>query len=262
LRQTMTTAPIMNGLTTTSDKSKMSNIDTSKFRPVTHVIFDMDGLLLDTESHYSQANQIVCKRYGREFTWEVKQLQMGRRSQDAARILVEHLQIPLTVEEYIIETRNILYELFPSAKLLPGAERLVRHFHAHNVPVCICTGSHEAAYELKTGSHKNLFEIFGNRVLWTADDPEVTRGKPAPDCFLISARRFFGPQVDPKDVLVFEDAPNGVEAALAANMQVVMVPEERVAPEIRQKATVCLNSLTEFKLEWFGLPPYDEKNNI
>jgi len=265
----MTTAPVIdislhdvNGVVVPLNKPKMPNIDTSKFHPVTHVIFDMDGLLLDTESHYSRANDIVCKRYGCEFTWEVKQLQMGRRSQDAARVLVEHLKLPLSVDDYIIETRNILYELFPSAQLLPGAERLVRHLHAHNVPLSICTGSHEAAYELKTGSHKNLFEIFGNRVLWTADDPEVTHGKPAPDCFLICARRFFGPQVDPKDILVFEDAPNGVEAALAANMQVVMVPEERVAPEIRQKATVSLNSLTEFKPEWFGLPAFDEKKSF
>lgn len=233
-------------------------VDHSKpFRPITHVIFDMDGLLLDTESHYSRANEIICRRYGHQFTWELKQMQMGRKSQEAAQLLIDYLKLPMTLDEYIVESRTLLYELFPTAELLPGAARLVDHLYSNKIPVAICTGSHEKAYELKTSRHRHLFDLFGDRVLCTADDPEVQRGKPAPDCFLICTRRFFGPVVDPRDVLVFEDAPNGVEAALAADMQVVMVPDERVAPEIRQKATLCLKSLAEFKPEWFGLPKYE-----
>jgi len=251
----MTTAPI-------DTESSICNGHSKIFRPVTHVIFDMDGLLLDTELHYSRANEIICRRYDREFTWELKQMQMGRKSQEAAQVLLDYLKIPLTVEQYQIETRNILYELFPTAELLPGAERLVRHLHSKNVPVAICTGSHEKAYELKTGRHRNLFDLFGKSVLWTADDPEVKVGKPAPDCFLICMRRFFGQEIDPKDVLVFEDAPNGVQAALAAEMQVVMVPDDRVAAETRAKATLCLKSLTEFKPEWFGLPKYEQDGII
>jgi len=246
----MTTASITVNLSTSNGHSA--------FRPVTHVIFDMDGLLLDTESHYTRANEIFCQRHDREFSWELKQLQMGRKSQEAARILLDYLHLPMSVDEYHSETRTILYELFPSAKLLPGAERLVRHLHSKNVPIAICTGSHEKAYELKTGHHRGLFDLFDGQVLWTADDPEVKVGKPAPDCFLICMRRFFGNDVQPNDVLVFEDAPNGVDAALAARMQVIMVPDDRVAPEIRAKATLCLKSLTEFRPEWFGLPEYEE----
>jgi len=226
----------------------------TKYRPVTHVIFDMDGLLLDTELHYTRANEIICQRYDRQFTWELKQMQMGRRSQEAAQLLIDYLKLPITLDEYLLETRNILYELFPTAKLLPGAERLVRHLHDQKIPLAICTGSHEKAYDLKTKSHTDLFKIFTDHVLWTADDPEVKIGKPDPQCFQICSSRFFGKEIKPEQVLVFEDAPNGVEAALAAGMQVVMIPDERVSVETRSKATLTFKSLIEFKPELFGLP--------
>ena len=57
--------------------------------------------------------------------------------------------------------------------------------------------------------------------------------------------------------MVFEDAPNGVEAAISAGMQVVMVPDSLVPPEKRKLATKVLNSLLEFKPEEFGLPKFD-----
>ena len=72
-------------------------------RPVTHVIFDMDGVLLDTERFYTQVTQEIVGRYGKTFDWSVKGDMIGRTALDAARYLVETLELPIAPEEYLRE---------------------------------------------------------------------------------------------------------------------------------------------------------------
>lgn len=92
------------------------------------------------------------------------------------------------------------------------------------------------------------------------DDPEIKHGKPAPDPFLATMNRFAEKAESPMNVLVFEDSANGVRAAIAAGMQVVMVPDMsymKPPEEVKDKIGCILNSLEEFKPESMGLPPYD-----
>lgn len=70
-----------------------------------------------------------------------------------------------------------------------GAERLVKHLHKHNIPIALATSSGEDSVEVKTRNHRELFELFGHKVMGSSD-AEVKEGKPAPDIFLVAASRF------------------------------------------------------------------------
>jgi pseudouridine-5'-monophosphatase len=86
------------------------------------------------------------------------------------------------------------------------------------------------------------------------DDPEVNRGKPAPDIFLAAARRL---GVTPQQCLVLEDAPSGVEAARAAGMSVVAVPYPGMDHRAFAGASHVLPSLESFNPALWGLPPFE-----
>ena len=68
--------------------------------PVTHVIFDMDGLLINTEDLYTLALNKFCGKFGKEFTIELKMKMMGRKTEESAKVLIESLQLPCSPDEY------------------------------------------------------------------------------------------------------------------------------------------------------------------
>ncbi|XP_061387313.1 probable pseudouridine-5'-phosphatase isoform X1 [Musca vetustissima] len=228
----------------------------TKFKKVTHCIFDMDGLLLDTERLYTDATQKILNMFGDQvYTFDVKLSLMGMVHMDMCRKIVDAYKLPITPEEYSKLQKQINSEIMINAQLMPGAERLLRHLHKHNIPFCLATSSGQDMVEIKITHHQEIFKLFHHRVCGSTD-PDVKQGKPAPDIFLVAASRF-PDKPDPSQCLVFEDAPNGVKGAHSAGMQVVMVPDERVPLEMCALATQRILSLEQFQPELFGLPPFD-----
>jgi HAD superfamily hydrolase (TIGR01509 family) len=220
--------------------------------PVTHILYDMDGLLLDTEPFYTEVTQAIVGRYGHTFEWSLKSQMIGKKAADSARILVDALQLPITPDDYLRERESMLATLFPTARAMPGARRVTAHLAAHGIPQAVASSSHRPEFELKTTQHREWFATFQCVVL--GDDPAVKRGKPAPDIFLAAAERM---RAEPSRCLVFEDAPSGVEAAMAAGMRVVAVPNPAMDPNVFRDANQILSSLDTFDPAFWGLPGYN-----
>jgi pseudouridine-5'-monophosphatase len=223
---------------------------------ISHVIFDNDGLLLDTEPFYTKAHQIIAARYGKLFDWSVKSKMIGLRAEDSAKVLLNALQLPFSVEEYLETRSHILEKLFPQAEPLPGAVHLTRHLHQNAIPQAVATSSDRCNFDLKITRHREWFSIFGCVI--TGDDPEIKRGKPAPDIFLLAAKRL---HASPSHCLVLEDSPAGIKSARAAGMHVVAVPDPHMDDEAYDNADQIIRSLNELDLPYWGLPALPVESN-
>jgi pseudouridine-5'-monophosphatase len=195
----------------------------------THVLFDLDGVLLDTERLYTEATQAVVGRFGKTYTWEIKRDAMGRDAHVSARMILDRLGIPLTSHEFLAQRAPILEALAARCRAMDGAEVFVRSLVAQGIPVGVATSSDRRLYELKVRPHP-WFALFGAVVC--GDDPRVMAKKPAPDIFLVAARDL---GADPRRCLAFEDSLAGVEAALAAGMRVVALPDPAAGLEHRER---------------------------
>lgn len=219
--------------------------------PVDGVLFDLDGLLLGTEVIYTRVSQEIVSRYGKTFDWSVKANMIGRPAIDSSRHLVETLDIPMTPEEYLEEREGLLRKYLAECEPLPGAEKLIRHFHRHKIPIAIATSSSQELYEIKVRHHHSWIDLFG--VVVTSDDPSVKHGKPSPDIFLVAASNL---GIRASRTLVFEDAPSGLEAGKAAGMRVIVVPDPNMDKSRYEGAIQILGSLLDFDPPRFGLPAF------
>ncbi|KAG0054338.1 glutathione synthase [Gryganskiella cystojenkinii] len=230
---------------------------------ITHCIFDMDGLLINTETLYTEITAEILARYGKTYDFELKAKLMGLREKESAQILVQESGADMTPEEYLHERFLLQLERFPHCVPLPGVLRLVKHLKAKGVPIAVATSSYRKNFDLKATNNQHLFSLFD--VIVCGDDPAILHGKPNPDIFFVARDRLaehFGQekdQVENENCLVFEDSPIGVQAGVNAGMKVLWVPDEnieRLYPQL-EGPTLKLDSLDNFSPEYFGLPIFD-----
>ncbi len=211
------------------------------------VLFDLDGVLLDTEPLYTQAAQSVVSRFGASYGWDLKRQSMGRDARVGARLVIDTLNLPLTVEAYLTQRAEVLRQLFERTPAMPGAERFVQQLTQQRVPFAIGTSSERKLCELKFSAHPWLRAF---QTVVCGDDPEITACKPAPDIYLAAADKL---DVSPVDCLVFEDSPAGVQAARRAGMQVIAIPAPQLPRADVARADAIITGFEQLDLASLGL---------
>ncbi len=185
--------------------------------PTKAIIFDMDGLMVDTEPLSRQAWQAVLAEYGYELTDAVYLKVIGRRSDACVQILEEVYPIPLTGEELIERKKaRLAARLSKGIPVMPGLFELQAAIKKRGIAWGVATSS-SRSHAVQVLTQLNLIDHCGA----IAAGNEVENGKPAPDIYLLAAKRL---GYTPENCLALEDSLPGCHAAHAAGLFTIAIP--------------------------------------
>ena len=208
------------------------------------VIFDMDGVLLDSEPLHYEAVRIILAEQGVDFPLADYFRYMGTTLTTTWDDLCERYPITMPFEAF--EARynaDVLVQYGVGAPLIGGARELCSRLRDAGVPIAVASSSHrewvDAALE-----GAGLRQYFAQTV---AGD-EVSRGKPSPEIYLKAAEQL---GVAPRECIAIEDAPAGVESAAAAGMQVVLVRSE-LTTDMNLASDWEVDDLNQFQFSWLA----------
>ena len=181
------------------------------------VIFDMDGLMFNTEDIYNVVGDTILKPRGHEFTRELKLLMMGLPGIKAFEVMVDHCQLKDTPEALEIECEALFSELLPrEIQTMPGLMELLDRLEQLGIPKAVATSSHLKFANIAL----NQFDLMPRfKFVLTAES--VVNGKPHPDVYLLAAKKM---ELEPSQLLVLEDSVTGSQAAAAAGATVIAIP--------------------------------------
>lgn len=213
------------------------------------VIFDMDGLMLDTEPLAAQAWVEAATALGVDFDMSLARAMIGRNFADCATMLRNRYAAPYPVDA-LLGTWHAAYDGIVAREglaLKPGVHELLEWLDANAIPRAVATSTRRERARGKL-EHTGLWPRFHHMV----GGDEVARGKPAPDIYIEAARRL-GARVD--SCVALEDSEPGVRAALAAGMTPIMVPDLHApSPELVALDVVVLPSLNDVLRRLAALP--------
>lgn len=207
------------------------------------VIFDMDGLMFDTEKVYFKINQKVAHELGMDYTFDVYSQFVGSGLEQEYDGMVEHFKDKQLVDEYFDQTGPLLEEAFKTGPIdsMPGLMSLLDYLREENIPAIVASSTRRELVEHMTkrlGVRDYFVDVVGG--------DEVPFAKPDPAIFN-KAFELTG-LTNKKEALVLEDSKNGVLASYNAGIPVILVPN-MLDPddEMKEKALAVMPDLVRVK---------------
>ena len=203
------------------------------------VVFDLDGLLVDTEQLWDEVRETLARERGGRWSARAQADMMGMSSPEWSRYMHDVVGVPGAPDEIAAEVvRRMEARYRERLPLLPGAVEAVERL-ASRWPLGLASSSNRPLIDLtlEVGGLARFFRA-------TVSSEEVARGKPAPDVYLEACSRL---GVEPERAAAVEDSRNGIRSAHAAGLRVVAIPNAHFPPDEDSLALVdvVLDSLDE-----------------
>ena len=200
------------------------------------VLFDLDGVLVDTESQYS----IFWGKMGIEYNTGIPDFADRIKGSNLAAILNTYFP-EKSVQDEIVAKLNA-FQAAMTYEICPGVKEFISQLKQHNIPTCIVTSSDDKKMEQLFAHQPYFRENFSNII--TGD--QVTNSKPHPECFLKGAQKI---GVDIKDCLIFEDSMQGITAGLASGAKVIALSTTCSIEQISTLTNVIIPGFKDFSLD-------------
>lgn len=207
-------------------------------RQIEAVIFDLDGLMIDTEPLAQQAWDRVLQDHGKRLESAIFAKMIGLRLTESSRVVKAAYDLETSSTD--LANKEQVYMSQIMAQGIPtmlGLKRLTAELECRQIPWAVATSS-QRDYAIEVLGQLNLLE--NSRGIAAGD--EVDRGKPEPDVYLLAAKRL---DIEPLSCMALEDSVPGVNAALAAGMLAVAVPDGETSSMDFQGAAFVFDSLLE-----------------
>ena len=205
------------------------------------VVFDMDGLMLNTEDVFDLAGKQLLERRGLEMTDVIRHSMLGRRPVDAFNALKLHTGMSDRIEDLMYETKELFEDIAEnSLATMPGLHDVLELIESLDLPRAVATSSPRAYMTPLL----ERFELL-HRFHFTLTAEDVTHGKPHPEIYQMAASRL---NVLPTEMLVLEDSETGTRAAHAAGAYIVSVPNRHTAVGDFSMSRLVIDSLLDKRL--------------
>jgi beta-phosphoglucomutase family hydrolase len=211
-------------------------------KPVKALIFDMDGVLVNTEPHHIFLEKKLFAGLKLNITEEEHNTYMGKANDVMWRELIQKYNLPYKVQELAERNKKEIIKYFSEMKeieLMPGIIDILEKLYQKRIPMAVASSSVAETIEIilsRTGLRKYF--------LYRVNSGLVKRSKPAPDIFLYTADLL---SVKPEQCMVIEDSENGIKAAKAAGMFCVAYTGKSSGSQDQSLADECIDDFSQLK---------------
>lgn len=208
------------------------------------VIFDMDGLLIDSEPFFDITDKTLLKEYGVEYHGELWEQIKGGGMRRSVRTYLDYYKIKESPEVFLNKRLKIFESHIDKVAPMPGAVSLVKNLAENGFKIGLATGGHRVETAKKNLANMGIVHYFSSIV----SGFDVQMDKPQPDIYFFAAAQL---EADPKKCIIFEDAINGVIAGYAAGAKVIGVNKnKKVHDKLKAAGAVLIyDSLDEVALD-------------